>query len=131
MAALAGGDERVDSLVDKFREEPSRQRTTSLGKLLKEGAKAEFFLLFGPAPMETDAGKPGSPVPAKVMDVKFISGSESLRPMTDALRNARYAVSFPDNTSTRLVRRGILSCSAETRNCVVVLMLPQDVRTVD
>jgi hypothetical protein len=63
--------------------------------------------------------------------VKFASGDEKLKVFTDALRTAEYRVTFPDDTPVKILRRGILSCSTATGTCMFVLMLPDDVRTVD
>jgi hypothetical protein len=69
--------------------------------------------------------------PAKAEAVKFVSGDEKLKIFTDALRTAEYRLTFPDDAPLKILRRGILSCSAPTGNCTFVLMLPDDVRTVD
>jgi tetratricopeptide (TPR) repeat protein len=96
------------------------QRTIDLGKA-KETGSADFFVLL--------SGNAGSS--AKVDAVKFVSGDEKLKVFTDALRTAPYQVTFPDGTPIKILRRGVLSCSTTTGNCNFVLMLPDDVRTVD
>jgi hypothetical protein len=63
--------------------------------------------------------------------VKFASGDEKLRVFTEALRTAEYRLTFPDDTPVKILRRGILSCSTAAGTCSFVLMLPDDVRTVD
>jgi hypothetical protein len=63
--------------------------------------------------------------------VKFTSGDEKLKVFTDALRTAEYRLSFPDDTPVKILRRGILSCSTAAGTCTFVLILPDDVRTVD
>ena len=68
---------------------------------------------------------------ATVEGVKFVSGDEKLKVFTDALRTADYHLTFPDDTPVKILRRGVLSCSTATGNCSFVLMLPDDVRTVD
>lgn len=62
----------------------------------------------------------------KVDHVVFVSGAEELRSATDALAALRYPQSFPDATATRVIRRGILSCSVYSKNCTFVLMLATD-----
>ena len=62
---------------------------------------------------------------------RFASGDEKLKRFTDAIRTADYRLTFPDDTPVKILRRGILSCSTTTANCTFVLMLPDDVRTVD
>jgi hypothetical protein len=88
---------------------------------VKQTGSAEFFVLLSG----------GAATPAKAEGVKFVSGDEKLKIFTDALRTAEYRISFPDDTPVKILRRGVLSCSTETGNCTFVLMLPDDVRTVD
>ena len=120
LAQLAGGESKIQPLVLQAGEQLSAQRTVKLGTLLKEDASAEFFVLLVPTP--------GG---AKGEDVKFVSGKEKLRPLAQALRSARYPDLFPDDTPTKLVRRGILSCSASTGECVFVMLLPDLVTSVN
>jgi tetratricopeptide (TPR) repeat protein len=96
------------------------QRTIDLGNA-KENGTADFFVLL--------SGKAGSPAVAE--SVHFVSGDEKLKSYTDALRTAEYHLTFPDDTPVKILRRGILSCSTATGNCSFVLILPDDVRTVD
>jgi hypothetical protein len=62
--------------------------------------------------------------------VKFVSGDEKLKIFTEALRTAEYRLTFPDDTPLKVLRRGTLTCSP-TSTCTFVLMLSDDVRTVD
>jgi tetratricopeptide (TPR) repeat protein len=95
-------------------------RTIDVGKAKVTGS-ADFFVLL--------SGKVGSPAVAE--SVRFVSGDEKLKSYTDALRTADFHLAFPDDTPVKILRRGILSCSTTTGNCTFVLMLPDDVRTVD
>jgi len=123
---LAGDEKQIQSLLKRdYGAELSEMRTVKLGKLLKESASAEFFVLLAPG------GGGASGEPAKVEGVRFVSGSEKLRPLAEALRSAHYPVAFPDDTPTKLVRRGILSCSATTAECVFVLLTPDLVNSVN
>jgi tetratricopeptide (TPR) repeat protein len=101
-------------------EEISLLRTTRLGALLKESASAEFFVLLAP----------GSRGAAVVEELKFIRGDEKLRPFADTLRSANYGAVFPDDTPTKLVRRGILSCGKDS-GCSFVLLTPDSVNSVN
>jgi tetratricopeptide (TPR) repeat protein len=120
LAVLAGGENKIEPHLRGAGEKLSEQRTVKLGKLLKESAHAEFFVLLS-----------FTPDGARVEEVRFVSGSDKLRPLAEALRSARYPVLFPDDTPTKLVRRGILSCSAATGECVFVLLLPDLVNSVN
>jgi len=121
LASLSGGDAKADAAVAKYKADLQRTRTIDLGKVAKEDASAEFFLLLSR----------GASSAATVEGVKFASGDEKLKRFTDALRTAEYPVTFPDDTPVKILRRGILSCSTATGNCSFVLLLPDDVRTVD
>ncbi|HEY6767018.1 MAG TPA: DUF3857 domain-containing protein [Candidatus Sulfotelmatobacter sp.] len=120
--------DRLAALSDKKNEtlsgvpKPTLQdlRTIHLGKA-RETGNADFFVLLGN----------GGGAKATVEGVKFISGDEKLKSFAEALRNADYHVTFPDDTPVKILRRGILSCSASTGECMFVLILPDDVRTVD
>lgn len=96
--------------------ELSKMRTTKLPRVVNETASAEFFVLFGPG--------------GRVEDTKFVSGSQKLATAGKTLSATSYNITLPDDGPTRLVRRGLLSCSSIT-GCVIVLYLPQDVHSVD
>jgi tetratricopeptide (TPR) repeat protein len=121
LASLTGGSAKADAAAAKYKDDLQQLRTIDLGKIAKETGSAEFFVLLS-------RGK-GSD--ATVEAVKFTSGDEKLKVFTDALRTAEYRLSFPDDTPVKILRRGILSCSTATGNCAFVLILPDDVRTVD
>ena len=120
LAALAGGDAKVDATVAKYKEEFNRLDTIDLGKATQMG-NADFFILL------SGGAKPA----AQVESVKFVSGDEKLKSYTEALRTADYHLIFPDDTPVKVFRRGTLSCSMTTGKCEFVLTLPDDVRTVD
>lgn len=120
LVTLAGGDAKADAMAAKYRDDLQHLRTIDLGKA-KETGNADFFILL--------SGGAGSV--AKVDGVKFVSGAEKLKSYSEALRTADYHLTFPDDTPLKVLRRGILSCSTAAGNCTFVLMLPDDVRTVD
>lgn len=120
MAALLKKDPDTYVKEMKAAERLSLLRTIKLGPLVKESATAEFFVLLAP----------GTGRNAAVEDVKFIRGDEMLRPFTDTLRSAKLAAMFPDETPTKLVRRGILSCGKDS-GCSFVLLTPDSVTSVN
>ena len=120
LASLAGGDAKADAAVARCKDELQHLSTIDLGKATQTG-NADFFILL--------SGGAGSV--AKADAVKFVSGDEKLKSFTEALRTADYHLTFPDDTPVKVLRRGTLSCSMTTRDCKFVLMLPDDVRTVD
>jgi Flp pilus assembly protein TadD len=120
LAALAGGDSKVAAIAEKYREELTGIRTIKLGKIAKETGNAEFFVMLVPGKSRASAE-----------GVKFVSGDEKLKVFSEALKTASYSQNFPDDTPTKILRRGVLSCSNVTGECTFVLMLPVDVRGVD
>jgi tetratricopeptide (TPR) repeat protein len=121
MAALTGGSEKVDAVIEKHRDELSAQRTVTLSKSSKQDGKAEVFLLLSSGPN----------LEMSVDDVKFVNGDEKLKVLTDALRSVRCGQTVPDGIALKVLRRGTLSCSATITNCTLVLALPSDVHSVD
>jgi len=121
LATLTGGDAKAEAAVAKYKEQLQSLRTIDLGKVAKETATADFFILLSR----------GKGAAATVEAIKFASGDEKLKVFTDALRTAEYRVTFPDDSPVKILRRGILSCSTAAGRCTFVLMLPDDVRTVD
>jgi Flp pilus assembly protein TadD len=119
LAAVAGGDDKVDALVAKYRDELERERTVKFKSAGKHEGKADFFLLLG-----------GGGVSAvTVEDAKFISGNEGLKEVAEALRIMKYIQKVPDEMPVKVLRRGTVSCGAG--ECTLVLELPEDVKSVD
>jgi hypothetical protein len=79
-------------------------------------ASADFFVLVGRA--------------SKVLDVRFISGAAELKGADKALRNAAPNTPLPDDGPTRVVRKGLVSCSSMS-GCNVVFYPPALVRSLD
>ncbi len=120
LAALLGGDDKVDAIVEKSRDELQQQRTIKLSNASKQEGKADFFLLLS-APTGSDAA---------VEAVKFVSGDEKLKDLTDALRSVKCHQTFPDDTPVKILRRATVTCTAAS-DCTLLLTLPDDVRSVD
>jgi Flp pilus assembly protein TadD/transglutaminase-like putative cysteine protease len=123
LVALIGAgtkDSQVEEAVSTARPALTKLRTFDAGKLLHENAEADFLILLSPG--EKDA---------KVDAVQFVSGSEKLRPFAGGLRSIHFVGMFPDASPVKLVRRGTLSCSAASGQCIFLLLLPEDVRTVN
>lgn len=120
LAALVGGDAKVPTAVDQHRLDLQSLRTVKLGKIAPVTGTAEFFLVLA-------SSSAGTAVEA----AKFISGEEKLKPLTENLRSAKIDFAFPDDVPTKILRRGILSCSKSNGECEFVMMLPEDVHSVD
>jgi len=117
LTLLLGGNAPIDDLVSRAKPELEALRTIPAGRLLAEDARADFFILLS-------SGKKGADVDA----VKFISGSEVLRPLSDRLRSLDYGAVFPDASPAKLIRRGTLSCHANAGDCELILLPPEEVR---
>jgi hypothetical protein len=57
----------------------------------------------------------------KVDEVIFLSGSEELRAVIPALSSAKYSLSFPDDTSTRILLKANLNCSIYSKECLLFI----------
>jgi tetratricopeptide (TPR) repeat protein len=120
LTLLLGGNSQIEDLVGKAAPQLAALRTIPVGELLDENAKADFFIALSPGEKTT-----------RVDAVRFISGSERMRPLTGRLRSLDYGAMFPDASPVTLVRRGTLSCSAKDGDCVLILSRAEDVRTTD
>jgi tetratricopeptide (TPR) repeat protein/transglutaminase-like putative cysteine protease len=114
LTLLLGGNATIDELVNRAKPELEALRTIPAGKLLAEDARADFLVLLSPGDKK-----------ARVDGVKFISGSEALRTLSDRLRSLDYGVVFPDAFPTKVIRRGTLSCSRKAGDCGLVLLPPE------
>jgi tetratricopeptide (TPR) repeat protein len=86
-------------------------RTAKLPTLTMKKGQAEFVLVFS-----------GSSRPERV---EFAEGDPDLQPAEQALMDATYKIEFPDYSSLKIVRRGVLTCSAS--GCAVVLNPVQNI----
>ena len=113
---LLGTGDRVDRTVKQYAPDFGKPRTLEIPNAAKISGVAEFFLLVSPGP--------------KIEDAKFISGDDKLNSYTEALKNAKLDLSFPDDVPAKILRRGKLTCTGSGPNCTFVLYLPEDVRSV-
>jgi hypothetical protein len=82
-----------------------QMRKVKLPSLKMEKGEAEFTLVFS-----------GS---NKAERADFEQGDPGLRPAEQALIDATFSVSFPDVSSLKIIRRGVLSCGAT--GCAIAL----------
>jgi tetratricopeptide (TPR) repeat protein len=123
LTLLLGGNAKIDDLVAQAKPELTKLRIIPAGKIVPEDVSADFFILI--SPLGTDGSS------TKVEAIRFISGSEKLRPFEENLRRLDYGTMFPDASPVKLVRRGTLSCSAANTDCVFTLAIPEDIRTLN
>jgi tetratricopeptide (TPR) repeat protein len=114
------GEQKSTSVIEKDRLNLQEMRTIKLGKAAKHTGAAEFFVALEPS---------GSA--SAVTAAKYISGDDQLKGMTETLKTVKYPLTFPDDTATRILRRGVLSCSTSSGDCIFVMVVPEDVRSVD
>jgi tetratricopeptide (TPR) repeat protein len=54
--------------------------------------------------------------------VWFLNGADELKESAAELSKIKFKISFPDDGPTRIVQRGMLSCSEASKNCTLVLL---------
>jgi transglutaminase-like putative cysteine protease/tetratricopeptide (TPR) repeat protein len=86
--------------------ELAQARTVKLGPITSKSVSARFNLVFDSSPRPERA--------------EFVDGDESLRSAADQLREKDFPVRFPDVSSVKIVRRGVLSCGGS--GCGIELM---------
>lgn len=115
LTLLLGGNSQIDDLVAKAGPRLAALRTIPAGKLLSEDAKAEFFIALSPGEKT-----------ARVDAVRFISGSDALRPAAEKLRTIDYGEMFPNATPVKIIRRATLVCTAASGDCHLILVPADD-----
>src|SRR5258708_3162380 len=116
LAAAAGGSEVENSRAELKKMGASadlapaqaallQMRTVKLSGLAMKKGQAEFALVFN-----------GS---SKAERAEYAEGDPDLRSAEQALLDATYTVSFPDYSSLKIVRRGVLSCGASGSSAVL------------
>jgi tetratricopeptide (TPR) repeat protein len=116
LAALVGDKNKTTELIELHRPELSKERTYPLGKLLNKSVSADFLVVLSPG---------------KVEGVKFVSGSDELKSYGTKLDALNFGEIFPDDTPTKIVRRGIMSCTATSGECLFVLMQPETITSIN
>jgi tetratricopeptide (TPR) repeat protein/transglutaminase-like putative cysteine protease len=114
---LVGTTARLNAAVNKARDELSGMRTYWIRKAGTKTGTAEFFVLIR-------AG-------GKAEGVKFISGDDSLHSADKSIAAIKFNQSFPDDAPTKILRRGVLTCSKTDSSCNFVLLLPSTVRSIN
>jgi len=118
---LAGKD-KLETMRKKADDELRDSRTVRLGPAtanVKGATEAQFYvgLTLGPSRM------------AKATEVKFISGDEKLRALASILKGGNFNLVFPDETNTKVIRRGTLFCDAS--GCKFLMLSPEYISSVD
>src|SRR3981189_2318219 len=104
LAKLAGDTAEKDAA--QAPSELAQSRTVKLGPISNKPVSARFNLVFDSSPRPERA--------------EFVDGDESLRLAGEQLREKDFPVRFPDVSSVKIVRRGLLSCSGS--GCSIELL---------
>jgi transglutaminase-like putative cysteine protease/Flp pilus assembly protein TadD len=97
LARLAGNASAEEKEIVQAQAELVQERTVKLGSITNKTASARFNLVFDSSPRPERA--------------EFVDGDESLRSASQQLRDQTFPVRFPDVSSVKIVRRGLLSCN--------------------
>lgn len=113
LAAAAGGAEaavsraqlaktnaaRLDADLARAQAELQQTRTVKIRGLSQKSGQAEFVMTFD------GSGRP--------QRVDYRQGDSPLRDAVASLTDNDYPVSFPENSSLKIVRQGVLACSEQ------------------
>lgn len=126
LAAAAGGAEttasrahlaktnaaRVDADLARAQTELQQMRTIKVRGLSQKSGQAEFVLIFD------GSGRP--------QRVDYRQGDSPFRDAVASLTDSDYPVSFPENSSLKIVRQGVLACSEQ--GCSLSFKLPESIQ---
>jgi hypothetical protein len=108
LAKLAGDPAAVEKDAAQAPAELVLARTVKLAAIVisSKPVSARFNLVFDSSPRPERA--------------EFVDGDESLRSATEQLREKDFPVRFPDVSSVKIVRRGVVSCGSS--GCSIELL---------
>jgi len=106
LAKLAGDAATSEKELAQAPAELVQARTVKLGAITGKPVSARFNLVFDSSPRPERA--------------EFVDGDESLRSAGEQLRQKDFPVRFPDVSSVKIVRRGLLSCGGS--GCAIELL---------
>jgi TonB family protein len=116
LVALAGDEEKIEPLLQAARAELVAMRTTRISKLPVGKAQADFYFVLTPG--------------RGVSSVSFIAGDPSLHDCTAALKAASLPGIFPGSATTKLFRRGTVTC-LESGECSIELFIAAAAKQAD
>lgn len=120
---LAGKD-KSEALRKQADAELRDSRTIKLGAppaVVKGATEAQFYVVLTPGPSRN----------AQVTSVTFIRGDEKLRPLAALLKGGNFNLVFPDDMTTKVIRRGTLFCQPNGAQCSFLMLSPDYVSSVD
>jgi tetratricopeptide (TPR) repeat protein len=110
IVALTGSEEHANRHTRDSAEWFRTTVTFPLGKFAAPGTQADFLILIA----RTTTG-------TAVESSVFVNGEQKLRPLGERLRSIHCGETFPDAHLEKLLRRGTVTCSAES-DCAFVLL---------
>ena len=114
----------IPSLMRTAKQDLRAYSVFDVGQLvpdLRSPIEAEFFLVYAPDSTRN----------AQAIEVKFIKGDERLKPLAAQLKTIKYQLVFPDNSPTKIIRRGALLCLPKPGTCTFTMVSPELVKSVD
>ena len=117
------GKPKSEAMLKAAFDESRELRTIKFasGQKNLRASEAQFYVVLAPGPQRN----------SQVVDVKFIRGDDKLVPISAGLKGANFNFTFPDTTSTKIVRRGTLSCNAANGECSFIMISPEGVSSVE
>ncbi len=113
------GKVRSEELISQAQLRRGDVRTVKLGPIAKSvkgpTTEAKLFIVLAPGPGRK----------AQIADVKFIDGDEKLRQVSAALKGSGFDFVFPDESMTKVVRRGTLVCQGVGGECSFIMIHPE------
>ena len=106
LAKLGADAVAAQKEIAKAMAELVQSRTVKLGVSTSKSASAKFNLVFDSSPQPERA--------------EFVEGDDSLRSAGEQIREKDFPVRFPDASSIKIVRRGLVKCNAA--GCAVELI---------
>jgi tetratricopeptide (TPR) repeat protein len=129
LTLLLGSNLQIDDLVAKARPELASIETLNAGKAAKplaQNTSAEFLVRLAPSGKTATTAAASAPrATAHATEVRFLSGSDDLKPLADRMRALDYGALFPDSpplAPASIVRRGTLTCSTSNGDCSFMLL---------
>jgi len=83
----------------------------------KKHVSADFVMLVVPGP--------------KIALIRFLNGADGFPGAEEAVKNAKFDMTLPDEGPVQILRRGVIDCEPEIPQCNVALTPPDDLRPVN
>ena len=119
--AVLVGENKVNQIAAQYRDELVLERTITVRNTLKQHGTADFFILISGGPRKDTSCE----------SIKFLRGADTLKPFQRIICDSKFSQSVPGDIPVKFLRRGTLSCQSSSEDCLFVLLLPDDVKSVN